>query len=247
MKYGYARISTPQQSIDRQIRNIEGAYPGEHIKIYLEAFTGTVMARPEWTKLMKQVRAGDTIIFDSVSRMSRDAAEGFQVYEDLYSKGVNLVFLKEHHIDTDTYKSAADRQLDVGISTGDEKTDKLMNAVSSALNEFMMDLAREQIRIAFEQSEKEVTDLRQRTKEGLETAKRNGKQIGQKQGAKLATKKAAEGMRTILTYSNTFGGSLSDDKCMELAHCSRNTFYKWKRELKSYTPEQLEAIRAGKK
>ena len=44
-------------------------------------------------------------MFDSVSRMSRDAEEGFQVYQDLYKKGIELIFLKEHHIDTMTYKA----------------------------------------------------------------------------------------------------------------------------------------------
>ena len=47
---------------------------------------------------------GDTVVFDSVSRMSRNAEEGFSLYEDLYNKGIQLVFLKEHHIDTKTYK-----------------------------------------------------------------------------------------------------------------------------------------------
>ena len=52
-----------------------------------------------------------------------------------------------------------------------------------------MELAREQIRIAFEQAEKEVSDLRQRTIEGIETARLNGKQIGQPRGATYETRK----------------------------------------------------------
>lgn len=44
------------------------------------------------------------MVFNSVSRMSRNAEEGFALYEDLYHKGIRLVFLKEHHIDTETYK-----------------------------------------------------------------------------------------------------------------------------------------------
>ena len=43
------------------------------------------------------------MVFDSVSRMSRNAEEGFALYEDLYHKGIRLVFLKEHHIE-DVYK-----------------------------------------------------------------------------------------------------------------------------------------------
>ena len=94
--YGYARVSTKQQNIERQIRNIKDKYP-EAI-IVTDEFTGTKLDRPGWTKLYKQLKPGDTVVFDQVSRMSRDADEGFRVYEDLYNQGVNLTFLKEPHI-----------------------------------------------------------------------------------------------------------------------------------------------------
>ena len=76
--FGYARISTLKQSIERQIRNIKAVYPDA--VIVTEKYTGTKMDRPEWSKLYKKAQAGDLIVFDSVSRMSRDAEEGFQVY-----------------------------------------------------------------------------------------------------------------------------------------------------------------------
>ena len=106
--YGYCRISTAKQSIERQIRNIKAAYPTAHI--VQEAYTGTSIFRPEWLKLYRVLKAGDTVVFDSVSRMSRNAEEGFALYEDLYHKGIRLVFLKEHHIDTETYKKSPVRQ-----------------------------------------------------------------------------------------------------------------------------------------
>ena len=102
MRYGYCRISRPKQSIERQIRNIKAAYPDA--VIIQEVFTRTRMDRKEWMKLVRQIKEGDTIIFDSVSRMSGNAEEGFAAYEDLYNIGVNLVFLKEPHINSDTYK-----------------------------------------------------------------------------------------------------------------------------------------------
>ena len=102
--YGYCRISTAKQSIDRQIRNIKAEYPTAHI--VQEAYTGTSIFRPEWLKLYRILRAGDVVVFDSVSRMSRNAEEGFALYENLYHNDIRLVFLKEHHIDTETYKKA---------------------------------------------------------------------------------------------------------------------------------------------
>ena len=104
MQYGYCRISRPKQSIERQIRNIKAAYP--EAVIVQEVYTRMRIERKEWSKLYKKVKAGDTIIFDSVSRMSGDAVDGFTAYEDLYERGVSLVFLKEPHINTGTYKKA---------------------------------------------------------------------------------------------------------------------------------------------
>ena len=106
-QYGYARISTHKQRIERQLRNIKAKYPSA--VILQDEYTGTKLSRPSWDKLMKIIKGGDTIIFDSVSRMSRNAEEGFAVYETLYNQGVELIFLKEPHINTQTYKKAVQR------------------------------------------------------------------------------------------------------------------------------------------
>ena len=221
--YGYCRISTKQQSIDRQIRNIKNEY--STAVIITEAYSGTTINRPEWNKLYKKVKAGDTIIFDSVSRMSRNADDGFSLYEELYNKCVELVFLKEPHIDTATYKKA----LKNNVSMTGTNVDYILEGV----NKYLMSLAKEQIRIAFEQSEKEVEDLHQRTREGIATARLNGKQIGQKQGAKLTTKKSIEAKKQIKKYSKDFDGQFTDVDCMHIIGIARNTYYKYKREMKA--------------
>ena len=201
MIFGYCRISTDRQNIERQIRNIQKAYPDAIIK--QEVYTGTKTdGRKVFEQLLKIVRSGDTIVFDSVSRMSRNAEIGFQVYQELYDKGVELVSLKEPHINTETYKKA----LSNNIAMTGTKTDIILKAI----NEYLMELAKEQIIIAFEQSEKEVSDLHQRTKEGIETARRKGKQIGRKQGAAITTKKSIKAKQEILKYSRDFNGTLTD-------------------------------------
>ena len=83
-----------------------------------------------------------------------------------------------------------------------------------------------------EHKKKEVSDLHQRTKEGIQTARMNGKQIGQKAGVKLITKKSVASKEIILKHSKDFGGSLSDMEMMQLTGLARNTYYKYKRELK---------------
>ncbi len=95
-----------------------------------------------------------------------------------------------------------------------------------------MELAKEQIIIAFEQSEKEVSDLHQRTREGIETARKQGKQIGRKKGAKIVTQKSIKAKQDILKFSRDFGGSLSDVDCIRMIGITRNTYYKYKAELK---------------
>lgn len=193
--YGYCRISTAKQSIERQIRNIKSAYP--KAVIIEEVYTRTrIKERKEWQKLYKKVGAGDTIVFDSVSRMSGNVEDGWAAYEELYNRGVSLVFLKEPHINTDTYKKALQNNVEL---TGD-KIDYILKGV----NEYLMALAKEQIRLAFEQSEKEVEDLHQRTKEGIETARLNGKQIGRQKGDKLITKKSLAAKEVIRKHSKDF-------------------------------------------
>ena len=222
MQYGYCRISRPKQSIERQIRNIKAAFP--EAVIVLEVYTRTRIERKEWTTLFKKAKAGDTIIFDSVSRMSGNAADGFAAYEELYRRGVSLVFLKEPHINTDTYKMALEANVPL--------TGSSVDLILSGVNQYLLELAKEQIRLAFVQSEKEVNDLHQRTREGIETARLNGKQIGRQRGAVIVTKKSIEAKKTIRKHSKDFDGSLTDTELLRLTGLARNTYYKYKRELR---------------
>ena len=222
MIYGYTRISTKNQSIDRQIRNIKELYPDAII--IEEVYTGTkIYGRKEFDKLIKKVKAGDTIVFDSVSRMSRSAEEGFQLYEELYNKGVDLIFIKEAHINTITYKQA--------LTNNIQLTGTTVDFILEGINKYLLALAKEQIKLAFIQSEKEVKDLQQRTKEGIETARLNGKQIGQAKGTKLTTKKSIEAKEKIEKYSKDFNGTLKDIEVMKLIGVARNSYYKYKKEL----------------
>ena len=199
--YGYARISTKKQSLQRQINNIE-AY-NENAIIYEEEFTGRkVEGRKEFQKLLKKVKANDTIVFDSVSRMSRNTDEGIKLYMDLFDKGVNLIFLN------------------------------------------MKKLATNQIRIAFEQSQKEVDDLSIRTSKGIEAkrkeAEKNNKKfkIGREAGAKVTTKKSIEAKKEIQRLSKDFNGSNKDKEVIEILKINRNTYYKYKKELVQELQEQ---------
>lgn len=220
--YGIARVSTKTQNIGRQVRNIKAIFPDAIIS--KEYYTGTKIDRPELTKVLRAVKSGDTLVFDSVSRMSRDSEEGFALYEELFNKGVELVFIKEPYINTETYRKA----LSGSVAMTGTNADFILEGV----NKYLLALAKEQIKVAFQQAQKEVDDNHQRTREGIETARLAGKQIGQKKGAKLVVKKKAPALEKIKMYSKDFDGTLSDDDVMKLVGVSRNTYYRYKKELR---------------
>lgn len=267
--YGYCRVSTAQQNLERQIDNIRSAYP--EAVIFQDEYTGTKMDRPQWSTLFKALKSGDTVVFDSVSRMSRNADDGFTAYQNLYERGVSLVFLKEPYINTEEYRSAMSHSIKA-FSTGNKITDKLLHGITDVLNDFMMDKVKQDIKRAFEQAEKEVLDTRQRVKEGIAERQRNNqrlkalhpndfkeqatyKQIGREKGDTLTIKKSAPIKKLIRQLSKDFDGNNTDKEVLAIlptktveipitkksgkietrkisAHLSRNTYFKYKREMK---------------
>lgn len=176
MVYGYCRVSTKHQRITRQVTNILELYPDA--VIIKEFYTGTTQNRPKWDKLIKQLEPGDTIVFDSVSRMSRNAEEGFKDYKMLYEMGINLVFINEPLINTAIFDSTKSNLLEISVETGNTAIDDYFTGNITLINNLLMALAEEQIKSAFQQSEKEVTDLHTRISQGMRESKKNGKQIG---------------------------------------------------------------------
>ena len=230
MIYAYCRVSTTHQKLARQITNITALYPSA--TIIREFYTGTKQDRPNWNKLMGQIKKEDTIVFDSVSRMSRNSEEGFKDYKMLYELGVHLIFLNEPLINTSVFDSTRNNLLKVNIETGNAAVDSFFRGNIELINNFMMALAEEQIKSAFLQSEKEVSDLHTRISQGMREAKKKGTHIGLPSGTTLTTKKSIECKAIIKKHSKDFGGSLDDNDVIKLCGCSRNSYYKYKKEIK---------------
>jgi len=218
--YGYVRVSTQKQKEQRQIDNIKNVYPDAVILI--DKFTGTKMTRPNWLKLVSKVKEGDTIVFDEVSRMSRNAKEGFENYKALYDMGVNLVFIKDSTLNTEHFRQTAQLAM-----TGND-----IDCILKGINEYLMILAEKQIKAAFETAQHEVDYLHKRTSEGIAQAKLNGKRVGTQTGEKLVTKKSIAAKEQIKKYSRDFDGTLSDSDTIKLIGIARNSYYKYKAELK---------------
>ena len=233
MVYGYCRVSTKHQRITRQITNIKEVYP--NATIIREFYTGTTQNRPHWEKFISQVIKGDTIVFDSVSRMARNSEEGFRDYKVLYESGINLVFLNEPLIDSSVMEATKSKLLNVKIETGNAAVDSFFRGNIELINNFILAIAEEQIKAAFDQAEKEVMDLHSRISQGIREAKKNGTQIGLTEGTTLITNKSIECKEIIKKHAQDFGGTLSDSEVMMLCMISRNSYYKYKRELKTQT------------
>lgn len=231
--YAYCRVSTERQSLKRQMDNIlaakDGAY--QNARFYMDKFTGSTLDRPEWSRLYRRLKPGDTIVFDSVSRLSRDAEAGTTLYCELYARGINLVFLNEPHCDTDCYRRAAAASVP---ATGNEIADIYIEAT----NKVLMVLASRQIEIAFEQAEKERLDICKRVKDGMRAAKLAAaeqgveKRYGLRMGTKLVTRKSVAAKEVIRKHSKDFDGTLGDRDVIKLAGVSRNTYYQYKAQLR---------------
>lgn len=227
--YAYVRVSTKKQNLQRQITNIKEYCKSSGTfldRTYEEKYTGTkVEGRTMFQKLLVQVEkdvssgAGVTIIFDSVSRMSRNAAEGVKQYFEWYDRGVNLIFLNERAISTVNYRNSL-------ISIGMTGTDA--DLILEGVNKFLRKLAENQIVASFQQSEKEAKDIKKRVVEGLANTE---KKSGRRRGTRIVTKKETETKALIRKYSKEFGGSVPDKDIIKMADVSRGSYYKYKNQM----------------
>lgn len=90
--YGYARVSTNKQTLDEQISKL--AEQGvERKNIYSEKFTGTTTERPQFEKLLKIVKAHDTIIVTKLDRFARNTKEALEAIDPLLNNDVTIKVL----------------------------------------------------------------------------------------------------------------------------------------------------------
>lgn len=242
--YGYCRCSTKTQRINRQIEDIKKYCKENNLEeplvYYKDKWTGRTLDRPSWNLLMRRIKAGDTIIFESVSRMSRNREDGYNEYFRLYEEGVNLIFVKERHINTESYKQAMNTPdfdaSDLIDSIQGEHNKAFVKAILEAMNNWMKSKVRVDIYDAFKESEKEIQVLSQRTKEGMAVAAALGHHPGRKKGQKVETKKAREAKEFIRKNNRDFEGTLNDRDTLDLYlgrgnSISRASFYLYKSQL----------------
>ncbi|MDM5436576.1 recombinase family protein [Bacillus hominis] len=151
-KFGYVRVSSKDQNEERQIQNMKDLGI-EDRDIFIDKESGKNMERENYQMLKRLVRTGDTIVFDSLTRLGRnmnDTLEEFRYYE---KHKVNLQFIKEPYINVNY----------IGESTNDVIQSAIQKATLTILSAF---------------AEKERIDIKQRQAEGIALARKQGKRLG---------------------------------------------------------------------
>ncbi|MFI8707987.1 recombinase family protein [Bacillus sp. NPDC077411] len=151
-KFGYVRVSSKDQNEERQIQNMKNLGI-EDRDIFIDKESGKNMERENYQMLKRLVRTGDTIVFDSLTRLGRnmnDTLEEFRYYE---KHRVNLQFIKEPYINVNY--------------TGESTNDVIQSAIQKATLTILSAFA-----------EKERIDIKQRQAEGIALARKQGKHLG---------------------------------------------------------------------
>lgn len=95
MIYGYARVSTKYQAHDGNSleSQIEKLKENGVEKIYHDSFTGTKIDRPEFTKLLNELKVGDTLVVCKLDRFARSMSQGSELVTELIEKGIKVNIL----------------------------------------------------------------------------------------------------------------------------------------------------------
>lgn len=150
--YAYIRVSSVDQNEARQVATMK-AHGVEKANVFVDKLSGKNTERPSYQAMKAAVKEGDTIVFDSITRLSRTYRDIKNEYEYYVKAGVFLEFIKEPMLNTP--KQAVDDIVQVGLA----------DAILSIL-------------AAFAQKERE--DIRLRQAEGIAIAKADGKFKGRK-------------------------------------------------------------------
>ncbi|PEO73184.1 recombinase family protein, partial [Bacillus pseudomycoides] len=151
-KFGYVRVSSKDQNEERQIQNMKNLGIEER-DIFIDKESGKNMERENYQMLKRLARTGDTIVFDSLTRLGRnmnDTLEEFRYYE---KHKVNLQFIKEPYINVNY--------------TGESTNDVIQSAIQKATLTILSAFA-----------EKERIDIKQRQAEGIALARKQGRRLG---------------------------------------------------------------------
>jgi len=151
MEFAYIRVSSREQNEARQIDTMLAMGISEE-NIFIDKASGKNTDRPAYQLLKIKLRAGDTVTFDSITRLSRNMSDIKKEYEWFVQQGIGLQFVAEPMLNT---------------KAGSSSNDVMQRAVSEIILTLLAAFA-----------EKERTDIKQRQAEGIAAARRRGQRLG---------------------------------------------------------------------
>lgn len=203
MTFGYVRVSTKEQNEARQLDDMQAlGIKGRYL--YIDKASGKDTNRPQYQALKANVRAGDTVVFESITRLSRNMTDVKKEYEWFVENGVLLRFINEPMLDT--------------------KTDK-QGVIERAMTDIILTLL-----AAF--AEKEREEIKRRQREGIESAKKRGKHLGRPKRS-FATMSSDERQTFIFEYNAWKTGKQTAVQTFERLEIPKATFYKIVKEYES--------------
>lgn len=210
--YGYCRTTSNRQIIEVQEKKILERYPNS--KIFKDKFNSQSkeVSFKELKKLKKKIKTQDFLILESILALGKNPLEIYLEYTYFFKKGVNLIFLREPFFNSNVYSK------DLNLEKLEEK-------------EYFYKLLQNQIIAYIEKKNESKNKISQNTKLGLSKLKKLEFLLGRKKGQKIETLKSIESKNRILELSKDFNGALKDIEIIEILKISRNTYYKYKKEL----------------
>ena len=179
MKIGYARVSTNDQNLNRQLDQLF-EYGCE--RIFQEKITGFQKERPELERMIDILRNGDTVVITELTRLSRSVKDLFEIVETIHSRRADIKSLKEPWLDTTTPQG------------------KLLFTIFAGISQFDRDI------------------IRQRTMEGLSSARARGRKGGR-------PRKASKGIELALKMDDSNDYSISEIE--SATGVSKSTLYRY--------------------
>lgn len=178
--FSYIRVSSKDQNEARQVEKMLDKGISDR-DIFIDKLSGKDTNRPQYQALKQVARKGDTIIFDSISRLSRSYNDIKEEYAYFIQEGINLEFLNEPMLNTK------------------DTDDVMQRAVSDIILVLLSAFA-----------EKERTDIKQRQKEGIATSKKNEVKFGRPttdlpSNWKVEYAKWKEGNQTAVQFGTNTG------------------------------------------
>lgn len=147
--FGYVRVSSKDQNEGRQMETMKKEGISER-DIFVDKASGKNFDRPKYQLLKQMIREGDTVVFDSITRMGRNMNDTMKEYEWFVENGVQLRFIKEPM-----------------INTSNEQDDIMKQAIQKIILTLLAAFA-----------EKEREEIKTRQAEGIAVAKAQGKHLG---------------------------------------------------------------------